>query len=53
MVRLVNQLLTDALRVQASDIHIEPARDRLRVRYRVHGRLREVGRTAGAPRRPR
>ena len=27
----------------ASDIHIEPARDHLRVRYRVHGRLREAG----------
>ena len=43
MVRLVNQLLTDALRLHASDIHIEPARDHLRVRYRVHGRLREAG----------
>ena len=43
VVRLVNQLLTDALRLHASDIHIEPSRDRLRVRYRVHGRLREVG----------
>ena len=43
VVRLVNQLLSDALRVQASDIHIEPYRDHLRVRYRVHGRLREIG----------
>lgn len=43
VVRLVNQLLTDALRLHASDIHIEPARDHLRVRYRVHGRLREAG----------
>jgi general secretion pathway protein E len=43
VVRLVNQLLTDALRMQASDIHIEPGREALRVRYRVHGRLREVG----------
>jgi general secretion pathway protein E len=43
VVRLVNQLLTDALRGQASDIHIEPGREQLRVRYRVHGRLREVG----------
>ncbi len=43
VVRLVNQLLTDAIRVQASDIHVEPGRDALRVRYRVHGRLREVG----------
>ena len=43
VVRLVNQLLTDSLRLHASDIHIEPARDHLRVRYRVHGRLREAG----------
>ncbi|MEK0083356.1 GspE/PulE family protein [Benzoatithermus flavus] len=43
VVRLVNQLLTDALRLHASDIHIEPAREHLRVRYRVHGRLREAG----------
>jgi general secretion pathway protein E len=43
VVRLVNQLLTDALRMHASDIHIDPARDHLRVRYRVHGRLREAG----------
>jgi general secretion pathway protein E len=43
VVRLVNQLLTDALRMHASDIHIEPAREHLRVRYRVHGRLREAG----------
>jgi general secretion pathway protein E len=42
VVRLVNQLLTDALHVKASDIHIEPFPDRLRVRYRVHGRLREI-----------
>ncbi len=43
VVRLVSQLLSDALRVQASDIHVEPYRDHLRVRYRVHGRLREIG----------
>lgn len=43
VVRLVNQLLNDALRMRASDVHVEPGRDSLRVRYRVHGRLREVG----------
>ena len=42
VVRLVNQLLTDALHMKASDIHIEPFPDHLRVRYRVHGRLREI-----------
>ncbi len=43
VVRLVNQLLTDALRMAASDIHIEPYPDRLSVRYRIHGRLKEIG----------
>ncbi len=43
VVRLVNQLLTDALRMGASDIHIEPYPDRLSVRYRIHGRLKEIG----------
>ncbi|MCS7267548.1 MAG: ATPase, T2SS/T4P/T4SS family [Geminicoccaceae bacterium] len=42
VVRLVNQILGDALALGASDIHIEPFPDRLRVRYRVHGRLREI-----------
>ena len=42
VVRLVNQLLSDAARMHASDIHIEPYRDRLRVRFRIHGRLREI-----------
>ena len=43
VVRLVNQLLTDALSMGASDVHIEPFPDRLQVRYRIHGRLREIG----------
>jgi len=43
VVRLVNQLLTDALRAGASDIHIEPFPDRLQVRYRIHGRLKDIG----------
>ncbi|MCB2011785.1 MAG: type II/IV secretion system protein [Geminicoccaceae bacterium] len=43
VVRLVNQLLNDALTMGASDIHVEPYRDRLQVRYRIHGHLREIG----------
>ena len=43
VIRFVNQMLADAVRVGTSDIHVEPARDRLRVRFRVHGRLREIG----------
>ena len=42
IVRFVNQVLGDAVRTRASDIHIEVERDRLRVRYRIDGLLREV-----------
>ena len=42
IVRLVTIVLADAVRVGASDIHIEPQRDGLRIRYRVDGVLREV-----------
>ena len=41
VVRLVNSLLYNAVRENASDIHIEPDDKRLRVRYRVDGRLYE------------
>ena len=39
VVRLVNLLLESALAADASDIHIEPFEDSLRVRYRVDGLL--------------
>ena len=42
IVRLVTMLLIEAVRARASDIHIEPQRDGLRVRYRVDGVMREV-----------
>ncbi len=42
VIKLVNLLLTDALRREASDIHIEPYEKRLRVRYRIDGLLYEV-----------
>jgi type IV pilus assembly protein PilB len=42
IVRLVSHVLADAVRGAASDIHIEPQRDGLRVRYRVDGVLRDV-----------
>ena len=41
-VRLVAMVLADAVRVGASDIHVEPQRDSLRVRFRVDGVLRDV-----------
>lgn len=39
VIRLVNQLLLEAYRARASDVHIEPYRDELRIRYRVDGVL--------------
>jgi type IV pilus assembly protein PilB len=41
VVKLVNYLLYNAVRENASDIHIEPDDRKLRVRYRVDGRLYE------------
>ena len=41
VVRFVNKLLMDAIKLGASDIHIEPYEKRLRVRYRVDGVLHE------------
>jgi type IV pilus assembly protein PilB len=42
VVKLVNSLLAEALRRSASDIHIEPYEQKVRVRYRVDGVLHEV-----------
>ncbi len=42
VVRLVNMMIHQAVREGASDIHVEPDPDVLRVRYRVDGILREV-----------
>src|SRR5207248_2636569 len=42
VIRLVNQLIARAVETRASDIHIEPFEDRLRVRYRYDGVLHEV-----------
>ena len=42
VVQIVNLILTQALRDRVSDIHIEPQADRLRIRFRVDGALRDV-----------
>ncbi|MFN8077922.1 MAG: ATPase, T2SS/T4P/T4SS family [Kineosporiaceae bacterium] len=42
IVKLVNQILADAVRTRASDIHVEVQREALRVRYRIDGLLRDV-----------
>ena len=42
VVRVVQMIITQGLRDRASDIHIEPQIDRVRVRYRIDGALNEV-----------
>ncbi len=42
VIRLVNLIITRAVETNASDIHIEPFEDRLRVRYRYDGILHEA-----------
>ncbi|MDX1351528.1 MAG: ATPase, T2SS/T4P/T4SS family [Thiomicrorhabdus sp.] len=42
MVRLVDNLLTDAVKRNASDIHFEPEEDYIRIRYRIDGVLQEI-----------
>lgn len=39
VVKFVNQMIFDALKRRASDIHIEPLQDNIRVRYRIDGLL--------------
>jgi len=41
VIRLVNTLITQAIVERASDIHVEPQKDHLRVRYRIDGILQE------------
>ena len=41
IVRLVKMMITEAVQLRCSDIHIEPFEDRVRVRYRIDGVLRE------------
>ncbi|MDP2709779.1 MAG: GspE/PulE family protein [Solirubrobacteraceae bacterium] len=42
IVRLVTQVITQGLRDRASDVHIEPQNDRVRVRFRIDGALHDV-----------
>lgn len=42
VVKLVNLILTDAIKKEASDIHVEPYEKSFRVRYRIDGILYEV-----------
>src|SRR5207247_2949833 len=42
IVQIVNKIVTQALRDRASDVHIEPAEDCVRVRFRIDGALSDV-----------
>ncbi len=42
IIRLINALLADAVKMSASDIHVEPGEQQLSIRYRVDGVLQEV-----------
>ena len=42
IIRFVNQVLVEALELRASDVHVEPFENQLRVRYRVDGILQEA-----------
>ncbi len=41
VVRLVQLMITEAVQLRASDIHVEPFEDRVRIRYRIDGVLIE------------
>jgi type IV pilus assembly protein PilB len=42
VVQLVNSILVEAIESDASDVHVEPQKERLLIRFRIHGILREV-----------
>jgi type IV pilus assembly protein PilB len=48
VVQVVNRILTQALRDRASDVHIEPQDNMVRVRYRIDGALKDVLSLPGA-----
>jgi general secretion pathway protein E/type IV pilus assembly protein PilB len=42
LIKLVNQLIVDAFKMRASDIHLEPLSKSFRLRYRIDGMLHEM-----------
>ena len=42
LIRLVNQIIVEAFKMRASDIHLEPLEKRFRLRYRIDGLLHEM-----------
>src|SRR5690606_29532785 len=43
VVKLVNDLLLEAIRERATDVHIEPYENTLAIRYRIDGVLSQAG----------
>ena len=42
IIKFVNQVLTEAIDLRATDVHVEPFEDQLRLRYRIDGLLQEA-----------
>ena len=42
LIRLVNQIIADAFKLRASDIHLEPLEKKFRLRYRIDGMMTEM-----------
>nr|CAA6828850.1 MAG: General secretion pathway protein E [uncultured Thiotrichaceae bacterium] len=42
VIKIVNQIMTQAMSMRASDIHVEPFENHLKVRYRIDGVIHEV-----------
>ncbi|MCK5802152.1 MAG: Flp pilus assembly complex ATPase component TadA [Lentisphaeria bacterium] len=42
IIHLVNEILLEAVKIDTTDVHIEPFRETVRLRYRVDGMLREI-----------
>ncbi|HEY8805341.1 MAG TPA: GspE/PulE family protein, partial [Clostridium sp.] len=43
-VRLVDSIINDAIKLKASDIHIEPFENHIKIRFRIDGTLKEISR---------
>ncbi|MBU3182048.1 GspE/PulE family protein [Clostridium psychrophilum] len=43
-VRLVDSTISDAIKLKASDIHIEPFENHIKIRFRIDGTLKEISR---------
>lgn len=42
VIKLVNQILSEAIKMRATDIHIEPYQNKIHLRYRIDGVLRDM-----------